>query len=137
MKNKRLMISLAIGLSILFSLLYFILFEVYIPSTDQVSEKTLYMNQIGLYKDENNASKVRDTLKSKSIEAYIYKNKELYVIVSGVSESEKETEANAKLLKDNAYSYILKKVKIQDDTILQYIENKDIQKALEMIANKS
>lgn len=137
MNNKRLMIIVAVVLSVLFSILYFIVFEVYIPSTSQAQKMTLYYNQIGLYKEEKNATKVADTLKENSVEAYIYKDKDIFVIVSGVSDKEKQTIENGEALKKSSYSYLLKKVKVQDTTISQCIKQKEYQKALELIANQS
>lgn len=137
MKNKKLIYGFALSLSLIFSLLYFVAFHFYTPSIAQEKSVQLYMNQIGLYKKEANAQQVANELETHSVKAYIYKNDDLYVVVSGVDTKEKKTNENGEQLKSLSYSYLLKKVSISDGDISSLIEKKDYEKALEMIGNQS
>ena len=135
MKIKYLIFTIALTFSLLFSLMYFMLFRSNIPR-DEKYEITLYMNQIGLYKQVENANKVKNTLEAQGVKTYIYKNQDLYVVVSGVGEKEDAIE-NGNTLKPLSYTYILKEFVIEDPTILSYIQEENYEKALELIGNQS
>ncbi|NBK98779.1 MAG: SPOR domain-containing protein [Erysipelotrichia bacterium] len=137
MRNRKLIYFFALSLSIIFSLFYLLVFHYYIPSDKEDKQTTLYLNQIGLYKEESNAQKVQSDLQSKQISSYLYKKDDIYVVVCGVSEIEKETQKVEEQLKNQAYSYLSKKIAIKDDEISTLIEAKQYQKALEMIGNQS
>lgn len=135
MRNKKLVHLFAFTFSILFSFVYLFIFHSYLPlKTDETI--TLYMNQIGLYKEESNANKVKTSLNEGNIETYIYKNEELYVVVCGVGEKE-NAENVGESLKGLNYSYVLKKVEISDRKIINYVKEENFEKALELIGNQS
>lgn len=95
------------------------------------------MNQIGLYKNVENAQQVQKELETKSVKTYIYKNNDLFAIVSGVDTKRKKANENGETLKSLSYSYLLKKVSISDEEITSYVKKKNYEKALEMIGNQS
>lgn len=138
MKNKKLIYLFAITLSIIFSIIYLLIFHYYIPSSAEDSKTTmLYLNQIGLYKEKANAEKVASDLQSNQITGYIYKKEDVYVVACGVSNDESESQKIEEQLKALSYSYINKKISIKDDEITELINSKKYQEALELIGNQS
>lgn len=138
MKNKKLIYLFAITLSIIFSIIYLLIFHYYIPSSEEDNKSTmLYLNQIGLYKEKANAEKVASDLQSNQITGYIYKKEDVYVVACGVSKDESESQKIEEQLKALSYSYINKKISIQDDEITELIDSKKYQEALELIGNQS
>lgn len=138
MKNKNLIYLFAITLSIIFSVIYLLIFHYYIPSSEEDNKSTmLYLNQIGLYKEKANAEKVASDLQSNQITGYIYKKEDVYVVACGVSKDESESKKIEEQLKALSYSYINKKISIQDDEITELIDSKKYQEALELIGNQS
>ena len=135
MKIKYLIFTIALTFSFLFSLIYIMLFHSNIPR-DEKEKITLYMNQIGLYKQIENANKSKDALEAQGVKTYIYKNQDLYVVVSGIGEKGTAIE-NGNTLKALSYSHILKELEITDPTILSYVEEENFEKALELIGNQS
>lgn len=136
MKNKKLIYLFAFSLSFIFSLFYLILFNLRL-SSENVKPVHLYMNQVGLYKESTNAEKVGADLKNKQLDSYIYKNKDVYVVVSGVSEDKETNSKNGEQLKQLSYSYVLKDVKIQDVKMIDELKKGNVENVLEMIANQS
>lgn len=136
MRYKGLVSMFAIGFSILFSIMYLCVFHYYIPTDENVESLTLYMNQIGLYKEEKNALKVQKDLLAQDVKTYIYKQNDLYVVVSGIGEK-KAAESNGETLKKLSYSHILKEYEIHDPSIVSYAKEKNYEKVLEMIGNQS
>lgn len=138
MKNKNLIYLFAITLSIIFSVIYLLIFHYYIPSSEEDNKSTmLYLNQIGLYKEKANAEKVASDLQSNQITGYIYKKEDVYVVACGVSKDESESKKIEEQLKALSYSYINKKISIKDDEITELINSKKYQEALELIGNQS
>lgn len=138
MKNKKLIYLFAITLSIIFSIIYLLIFHYYIPSSEEDNKSTmLYLNQIGLYKEKANAEKVASDLQSNQITGYIYKKEDVYVVACGVSKDESESKKIEEQLKALSYSYINKKISIKDDEITELINSKKYQEALELIGNQS
>ena len=136
MKNKKVIYAFALGFSLLFSLLYFLVFHYYIPLKADSETLTLYMNQIGRFEKEKNALHTEEKIEKLSIETYIYKSNDLYVVVCGIGE-EKTAKENGEKLKEMKYSYVLKKLEITDTKIISYVEAKNYEKALELIGNQS
>lgn len=138
MKNKNLIYLFAITLSIIFSVIYLLIFHYYIPSSEEDNKSTmLYLNQIGLYKEKANAEKVASDLQSNQITGYIYKKEDVYVVACGVSKDESESKKIEEQLKALSYSYINKKISIKDGEITELINSKKYQEALELIGNQS
>lgn len=138
MKNKKLIYFFAITLSIIFSIIYLLIFHYYIPSSEEESKATMiYLNQIGLYKDKANADKVASDLQSNQITGYIYKKEDVYVVACGVSKDESETQKVEEQLKALSYSYINKQISINDVQITELIDSNKYQEALELIGNQS
>lgn len=137
MKNKKLIYFFAISLSIIFSLIYLLLFHYYIPSSEEVKSATLYLNQVGLYKEKANAEKMNLELQSDQITGYIYMKDDIYVVVCGVSADQKQTQKIEEQLKEHSYSYIDKVYQITDEEIVSLINANQYQDALELIGNQS
>lgn len=137
MKNKKLIYFFAISLSIIFSLIYLLLFHYYIPSSEEVKSATLYLNQVGLYKEKANAEKMNLELQSDEITGYIYMKDDIYVVVCGVSADQKQTQKIEEQLKEHSYSYIDKVYQITDEEIVSLINANQYQDALELIGNQS
>lgn len=135
MRNKKLVYLFAFVFSILFSFVYFFIFYSYLPIKNNEAI-TLYMNQIGLYKEEENANKVKVSLETKDVKTYIYRNENLYVVVCGVGDKE-YVQTIGDTLKELNYSYVLKKVEITDEEICNYVKEENYEEALELIGNQS
>lgn len=136
MKNRKLVYVFAFSLSLIFSLLYLGLFQLYTPSTKN-KPMNLYLNQVGLYKEEDNALKIKEDLNQKEIEGYIYKKDDVYAVVCGVSDDKQTNLDNGEKLKQLSYSYLMKEIKIQDDRISKQWEEGNVVQVLEMIAHQS
>lgn len=122
-------------MAFIFSVLYFLVFSYYIPSTKAL-ESTLYVNQIGLFDVQENALSLQSKLQQ-SMDCYVYEDDNVYVVVSGITTSKEESELNASLLSEQGYAYLAKEYMISDQSIMQYIELNQIQQALELIANQN
>lgn len=137
MKHKKNMIFLATVLSICFSLIYLAIFHFYIPQEDQKTSMTIYTDQIGLYKKEENAKRMANQLKEQGLSSYVYFHDDVYTVVSGISIQEEMCEKNEALLKKNSYSYLRKTMTITDSEIIALIKAQEYEKALELIGNQS
>ncbi|MDD3049373.1 MAG: hypothetical protein PHQ89_05320 [Bacilli bacterium] len=136
MKNKNLIYFFAISLSLIFSIFYLLVFHYYIPSNEDKKTATLYLHQIGLYKEKANAEQMNTDLNANQIIGYIYKKDDVYVVACGVSTDEAENKKIEDQLKAHSYSYISKQINVSDDEIAELLNEKSYQKALELIGNQ-
>ena len=95
MNRKRIIILLALFFSILFSSFYYMLFSVIGTSS---SQKTLHMNQVGLYKEEKNLEEAKQKLEEDGFHVYQMKKGDVTALVCGVNEDKKKTEEEQKEL---------------------------------------
>lgn len=136
MKKKSLIYLFAIGFSLLFSFLYFFIFHFYIGDNTGGTSLVLSMNQIGIYKEEENAQAMEKSLESKGFAAYIYNKEDLYVVVSGIGDHN-EANNNALKLEEAQIPYVSKQLEIKDAKTIALAEAKNYEKVLELIQNKS
>ncbi|MEG0264381.1 MAG: SPOR domain-containing protein [Erysipelotrichaceae bacterium] len=97
----------------------------------------LYMNQIGLYRQEESVKRVMGNLEAAGLRAYRSVNGELTGVVSGVSTNKKETIAQQKKLDQLHMSYLLKTISTNDSKVVNAINSKDYANALELINGES
>lgn len=136
MENRKLIYLFGAIFSILFAAFYFLLFDNFITN-DKISEKSLYYNQVGLYKSSENSEKSIENLKVNGIEAYPITKDELIAVVCGMSEQVEETKAQQDTLQSLGISFVEKNIVVKDSEMLSLLESKDYEKILEMIENES
>ncbi len=132
-KETKLTYISGISMSLLFSMVYYLVFAYYIPSNETI-ESTLYLNQVGLFASIDNANALQVEL-SDETEAYVYLYEDLYAVVSGVSKDLTIREENAVILKELGHSYVEKSFVVTDE-VIKYVDNNEVEKALEMISNQ-
>ena len=135
MNNKKLIYVFACGLSLLFAAVYYAVF-VNLGSDDSkptASEVSLYMNQVGLYKQQDSVDKVKAQLQTIGLTGFQRNMGEVTAVVCGVSTSKQETVKAQAILTKNNITFLLKKVTVKDKTIIQKIEKKDYAGALELM----
>lgn len=132
MENKKLIVLFATAFSIFFSVIYYFLFSMTMQNATQDS-RTLYMNQVGLYKEKESVTSMEDTLKKAGLQPYAFKQKDLTAVVCSVSTKESETRKEQVKLKELKHSYIQKSVRVDDQEVVKLIDQKEYAKALERI----
>ena len=101
------------------------------------SQKTLHMNQVGLYKEEKNLEEAQQKLEGDGFTVYQLKQGDVTALVCGVDVDKKKTEKEQEKLTDKKYSFIEKSVTVSDDEIIDLILQKNYEEALERIGNES
>ena len=117
MENKRLIMLFGILFSVVFCLMYYVLFSFTLGKAND-DKRTLYMNQVGLYEK---AQSVQDM------------QEKLTAVVCGVSSDEKESQQVQQKLKALKYSYIPKDVTVENSDVVKLIDEQAYDKALERI----
>ncbi len=135
MENKRVFISFAVVFSIIFSCVYLMLFSVLEKQT--IEQKTLYMLQVGLFDEKENAEKMQSKLNKDEIKSYVWNKNKQFVVICGVSEQKRETKKVEDTLKEKNMSYVEKKVMIKDKKLISLMKEKEYGKVLEKIKNES
>lgn len=135
MENRRVFISFAVAFSVIFSCVYLMLFSALEKQT--IEQKTLYMLQVGLFDEKQNAEKMQSKLNKDEIKSYVWNKNKQFVVICGVSEQKKETKKVEDTLKEKNMSYVEKKVMIKDKKLISLMKEKEYGKVLEKIKNES
>lgn len=135
MENRKMIYVFGCLFSIAFALLYYALFHVILQ--EETASLTLFYNQVGLYKSEENAKTALETIKNQELDAYIFKQDDVHVVICGLSTSEEETKDVGKQLSENNLTYIEKTLQTQNEKCIEAIHAKDFTTALELITNES
>ena len=136
MKNRKLIYIISLSLSFIFSVGYYIVFS-NISNKETISERKLYMNQVGLYKEEKSVENMKAKLESLSLLFYSYKKDDVVAVVTSVYEDESKTKKEQELLTKANLSFVSKEVTIKDKKVISYMNEKNYAKVLEMIQDKS
>ena len=98
---------------------------------------TVYMNQIGIYEEESNASESKLKVEALGLTAYTYALDDLFVVVSSVYEEKSLTQSEAELLNANGISFIEKEVTSSSPAFLEAMHAEDIEKLMELMNDQS
>ena len=135
MENKRLIVFFAVLFSIVFSIVYYALFTTL--SDAEAQKRTLYMVQVGLYKQQDSIDDMQQKLKKEGISSYVWKQGKTTAVVCGVDVDEKQTKKVESVLKKKKYNYIQKSVTITDVKLATLIDKKEYGEVLERIKDES
>lgn len=135
MNNRKLIYIFSLSLSLLFSIGYYIVFKGI--ENEKVIERKLYMNQVGLYKENKSIENMKNTLISLSLTPYIYVKGDVRAVVTSVYEDERKTKEETEILKKANLNYVSKELTIKDEEVISYLDDKNYEKVLELIQNKS
>lgn len=133
MGNRKLIYFFAVLLSGIFTVFYYAVFTTFSSSDAGISEKSLYMNQVGLYAQADSVNTIVEQLKSAGLDAYTRKSGDVTAVMTGVSTKKKDTKAQQETLTKLQYSFVLKKITTNDPKAIEAIDKKDYAAALEQM----
>ena len=128
MENKRLIMLFGILFSVVFCLMYYVLFSFTLGKAND-DKRTLYMNQVGLYEKAQSVQDMQEKLEKEGLKSYTMKQDKLTAVVCG----EKESQQVQQKLKALKYSYIPKDVTVENSDVVKLIDEQAYDKALERI----
>lgn len=133
MNQKKVIIIAALLFSLLFTGFYYLMFSYHVQN-DASLHKTLYMNQVGLYKQQDTMEKMQKKLKDNGIESYTWKQNDVQAVVCFVSTNIEDTKNGQAKLKSLGMNYIQKTASIESNEIAKLIDEKKYQEVMERIA---
>lgn len=132
MKQQRTIILVALIFSIVFTGIYYLLFSNSMNNA-AVLHKTLYMNQVGLYKQEDTMKEMQDKLKQNGIDSYTWVQGDTTAVVCYISSNLDDTKNGQEKLKSLGINYIQKTAEIDSNEVAAFIEEKQYQEVLKRI----
>lgn len=133
MNQKRMIVIAALIFSVVFTGFYYLLFS-YTVQNEQTLQKTLYMNQVGLYKQDDTMKKMQQKLKDNGIPSYTWKQGNVTAVVCYISTNVDDTKNGQEKLKSLKLNYIQKAASIESNEVAKLIDEKKYQEVLERIA---
>ena len=127
MANRRLIITFALAFSLVFSLFYYVLFTTVDFGGGQQQTRTLYLNQVGIYAESENAQKICEQLKEQGLTPYQVEE----------DEEEDKTEEEGKKLEEMELAYITKKITVEGEEMSMAVDERDYQKVLQAMKDES
>lgn len=129
MDKRKVIIISAFLFSFIFTAAYYALFS--LSTTSDGEAMTLYMNQVGLYREKENVEDMQAKLQQDGLASYTLAQGDKVAVMCGVSCEQAKTQEVQKTLKDKQYSFIEKSVTIQDEKLLKLLEEEKYQEVLE------
>ncbi len=133
MENRKVIYIFGLSFSIVFALIYYGLFHLFTGNAENTI--AIYYNQVGLYKNSENAQKNVAALKEKGIDAYIIARDDLHCVICGISTEQEDTKENGVILSKNNTKYIEKQAMVSEAEIKQAMQDKNMEKILEMMSH--
>lgn len=130
MKKTSASIILGIILDIIFGLLFMF---VIISIQKDKEEITYYMNQIGIYKEQDNANKCINEIKSLDLNGYTYMNDDLFVVVTSITLNKEDCIKEQEILKNNNISFILKEITTSNEELINALRNNNFKYVMELM----
>ena len=130
MKKTSASIILGIILDIIFGLLFMF---VIISIQKDKEEITYYMNQIGIYKEQDNANKCINEIKSLDLNGYTYMNDDLFVVVTSITLNKEDCIKEQEILKNNNISFILKEITTSNEELINALRNNNFNYVMELM----
>ncbi len=137
MANRRLIITFALAFSLVFSLFYYVLFTTVDFGGGQQKTRTLYLNQVGIYAESENAQKICEQLKEKGLTPYQVEEDGRQIVMTSVYEEEDKTEEEGKTLEEMELAYITKKITVEGEEMSTAVDEQDYQKVLQAMKDES
>ena len=97
-------------------------------------EITYYMNQVGIYKEIENAEKSINEMNNYNIKGYTYSIDDLFIVVTSITLNKDECINDQEILKKNNISFILKEVTTTNDSIITSLNNKNFNNVMELMS---
>lgn len=98
MANRRLIITFALVFALAFSLFYYVLFTTVDFGSVSTQQRTLYLNQVGIYEESENAKKICAQLEEQGLTPYQIEQDGRQIVMTSVYEDETKTEEEGKQL---------------------------------------
>ena len=117
MRNRKVIVSFALVFAAVFALFYYVLFQL-LSAKGGTEARTLYLNQVGIFAEKENADKICEKLEKKKMSIY---------------EDKEQTEKEGKTLTEMEMSYLTKKVTAEGREMVQAVDEKDYVKVLEAV----
>ncbi len=130
--NKK---SASIFLAVLLDLFFACFFLFALSQWKANEEIILYMNQVGMFKENVNAEACMEKLKNLNLDAYRYQKDDLQIVVTSLTLNEKECIENQKILQENGFSYVLKNVASSGKDFVEAVNQKKYQRVMELMSN--
>ena len=137
MANRRLIITFALAFSLVFSLFYYVLFTTVDFGEGQQQTRTLYLNQVGIYAESENAQKICEQLKEQGLTPYQVEEDGRQIVMTSVYEEEDKTEEEGKKLEEMELAYITKKITVEGEEMSMAVDERDYQKVLQAMKDES
>lgn len=137
MANRRLIITFALVFALAFSLFYYVLFTTVDFGSVSTQQRTLYLNQVGIYEESENAKKICAQLEEQGLTPYQIEQDGRQIVMTSVYEDETKTEEEGKQLEKMELAYITKKITVEGEEMSTAVDEQDYQKVLQAMKDES
>lgn len=124
-------VVLAIVLDLIFACVFLLVLSQWRTEKQEI---TLHMNQVGMFKDANNASACKEKLNGLGLEGYSYTKDDLIIVVTSLSVDEQQTISEQKILTENQLAFVFKEVTTEGKEFYDAVMNKNMEKVMELMS---
>ena len=132
MGNRRLIITFALVFAAVFSLFYYAMFHM-LDVEETKTQRTLYLNQVGIFEESSNAQKICDQLQEHQLSAYQVEKEGRITVVTSIYAEEEKTEQEGKTIEEMGMNYLTKKITVEGSELVQAVDDGDYVRVLQAV----
>ena len=132
MGNRRLIITFALVFAAVFSLFYYAMFHM-LDVEETETQRTLYLNQVGIFEESGTAQKICDQLQEHQLSAYQVEKEGRITVVTSIYAEEEKTEQEGKTIEEMGMNYLTKKITVEGSELVQAVDDGDYVRVLQAV----
>ena len=126
--------SASIFLALFLDLIFGLLFMFFIISVQKEKEEiTYYMNQIGIFKEESNATKSIEELGKLNLVGYTYSKDGLFIVVTSINLNKEKCIEEQAILNNANVNFILKEITTSNERVIDALRKNNFKKVMELM----
>ena len=126
--------SASIFLALFLDLIFGLLFMFFIISVQKEKEEiTYYMNQIGIFKEESNATKSIEELGKLNLVGYTYSKDSLFIVVTSINLNKEKCIEEQAILNNANVNFILKEITTSNERVIDALRNNNFKEVMELM----
>ena len=132
MKKTSASILFGVILDIIFALFFLFLLSQWSTNDESI---TLHMNQVGIFKEEENSLNCINKLNDIGLEGYQYRKDDLYIVVTSLYLDKELCIDEQDKLSEHSFNFMLKDINSNDEAFIYAVKNNDFDKVMELMSN--
>lgn len=133
MEKRKASVFLAIALDLIFGLLFLLMMTQWKGENEEV---TIHINQVGIFKEDENRDAFIRKLEEINLKAYSYQKEDLFIVVTSIHVDKEKCLKDQKILEKENISFVLKEVTSSSHEFVKAVKEENNEKIMELMSSE-